>query len=84
MLTLFWEAQGPILECYKHRVKTANSALNCDMLQEQLKPAIQAKHHGLLLKRAAVLHNNACLTTAAHSVESLPQTELQGVEAAIT
>jgi hypothetical protein len=72
MLTLFWDAQGPILECYEERVKRVNSALYCDMLQEQLKPAIQATYQGLLLKIATMLHDNACLRNAIHSAESLP------------
>jgi histone-lysine N-methyltransferase SETMAR len=71
MLTIFWDSQGPILEHYQERGTTVNSAHCSEMLRGKLKPAIRTKHRVLLSKGVALLHDNAHLHTAAHTVETL-------------
>jgi hypothetical protein len=41
VMTLYWDAQGPILEHCQERGTTVNSVCYSEMLQGQLGPAIQ-------------------------------------------
>jgi len=59
MLTVFWDSQGPILETYQECGTTVTSAMYCDMLQRELKPAIRSKRRGKLSKEILLLHDNA-------------------------
>jgi hypothetical protein len=45
-----------------------------------LKPGIQTKCQGLQSKGAALLHGNACLHTAAHTIETLHQLNFKVLE----
>jgi hypothetical protein len=47
-VTVFWDHKGVILEHYLEHRETMNSDRYSDMLQNQLKPAIRTKCHGLL------------------------------------
>jgi histone-lysine N-methyltransferase SETMAR len=71
MLTFFGVTQGPILECYEKRATTVSSICYNEILQDRLKPDIRTKCRGVLLKGVTMLYYNACLYTAAHTVESL-------------
>jgi hypothetical protein len=44
MLTLFWDAQGPILEHYQERPTTGNSVHYSEMIQDHLNAATQTNH----------------------------------------
>ena len=71
MLTVFWDSQGPILETYQEHGTTVTSAMYCDTLQRELKPAIRPKRRGKLSKEILLLHDNAHPHTAAHTLETL-------------
>lgn len=71
MLTVFWDAQGPVLEHYQESGTTINCVCYSEMLTDRLKPAIQSKHRGLLPKGVVFVHNNACPHTAAHIAKML-------------
>ena len=43
MFTVFWDSQGPVLEHYKERGTTINSARYSEMLTNRMKPAIRSK-----------------------------------------
>jgi hypothetical protein len=68
MLTLFWDAQAPILEHYQQRDTPINSVRYSEMLWDKLKPAIGTKRRGLLPKGVAMLHYNARPHTVAHTI----------------
>lgn len=59
MLTIFWDSQGPILEIYLVCRTTVASATYFNMLQGELKSAIDSKKRGRLLEGILLLHNNA-------------------------
>ena len=44
MLTIFWDSQGSILETCQERGTTVTSAMYCDMLQREMKPAIHEEN----------------------------------------
>jgi len=73
MLTIFWDSHGPILKTYQEHGTTVTSAMYCDMLQRELKPAICSKRRGKLSKKILLLHDNARPHTAAHTLETLKQ-----------
>jgi len=80
MLTVFWDSQEPILETYQERGTTVTSAVYCDMLQRELKPAIRSKIRGKLLKEILLFHDNAHPYTAAHTLETLKQMKWESME----
>ena len=57
--TFLWDSQGPILGRYQEGGTTVNGVPYCEILQDQLKPAIRWKRRGLLSKGVALLHDNA-------------------------
>jgi hypothetical protein len=71
MLTIFWDVNGPILVYFQEKGQTVTSARYIDMIVNELKPAIPSKRRGLLSKRVLLLHDNARLHTAAHTVDTL-------------
>ena len=71
MLAVFWVSPGPVLEYYQEKSTTINSARYSETLTDRLKPAIQSKCRGLLLKDVVLLHDNARTHNAAHTAESL-------------
>ncbi|UYV84179.1 hypothetical protein LAZ67_X001444 [Cordylochernes scorpioides] len=62
ILTFFWDSQDVVVEHFKERCETINSAC-------YIEPAIRSKRRGLLSKLLS--HDNARLHTAAHNVETL-------------
>jgi hypothetical protein len=46
MLTVFWDSKGSILEDYLEKGCTIKSASYCDLLANNLKPAIRTKRRG--------------------------------------
>jgi histone-lysine N-methyltransferase SETMAR len=70
MLTVFWDSQGPIIEHYLERSITVRSVKNCDMLRNELRPAIRRKRRGRL-SQGVVLFHNARPHTAAQTVNTL-------------
>jgi len=80
MLTVFWDSQGPILETYHERGTTVTSATYCDVLKRELKPTIRSKRRGKLSKEILLLHDNARLHTAAHTLETLKQLKWEAME----
>lgn len=71
MLTVFWDARGPVLEHYGERGTTINSVRYSEMLTDRLKPAIRSKRRGLLSEGVVLLHDNARPHTAVHTAETL-------------
>ena len=59
MLTLFWDERGVILEHYKPRRNTVNSATHADLLKNHLRPAVKSKRRGLLSTGVLLQHDNA-------------------------
>jgi len=80
MLTVFWDSQGPILKTYQECGTTVTSAMDCDMLQRELKPTIHSKRRGKLSKEILLLHDNTCPHTTAHTLETLKQLKWEAVE----
>jgi hypothetical protein len=68
ILTIFWDSQGPILETYPERGTTATSAVDCDMLQRGLKPAVHSKRRRRLSEGVLLL--TAHPHTVAHMLET--------------
>jgi hypothetical protein len=56
MLTLLWDAQGPIMEPYQERGTTINSVRYSEMLRDQLKPTTGTQRRELLSQSIASLH----------------------------
>jgi histone-lysine N-methyltransferase SETMAR len=71
MLTLFWDSKGVILEHYTRKGATITSASYCDLLENQLKPAIRTKRRGLLNTGVLLLHDNARPHTAHATVAKI-------------
>jgi len=71
MMTIFWVVSGPILVHFQEKGETVTIARYSDMLVNELKPAIQLKHRGLLAKRVLLLHDNARPHMAMHTVDTL-------------
>jgi hypothetical protein len=69
MLTIFWDASGPILVQFQEKGQTVTSARYSDMLVNEFKPAIRSKRRGLLSKRVFLLYGNAHICTATHTVD---------------
>jgi hypothetical protein len=69
----FWNAQEPVLEHFQKWDTTADSAHYSELFWDRLKPTVRTKCRGLLLKIVAVMHDNAHLHTAAHTVCRLLQ-----------
>ena len=80
MFAVFWDSQGPILKTYQEHGTTVTSAMYCDMLQRELKPAIHSKRRGKLSKEILLLHDNARPHTAAHTLKSLKQLKWEAME----
>ena len=76
MLTVFRDAQDPVLEHYQERLTTIKSVRYSEMLTDRLKPAIRSKRRGLLWKFIVLLHN-ARQHTAAHTAETLRKLKFQ-------
>jgi len=77
MLTVFWDSQGPILEHYQDRRSKINNTHYSEMVIDRLKPEIRSKHRGQLSKGIVLLHDNACLLTAAHTVETFQKLKFE-------
>jgi len=73
MLTLFWDMYGPILVYFQVHGQTVNSTNYCEMLRNELKPAICKKRRGMLSKKVILHHDNARPHTAAATVETVQQ-----------
>jgi hypothetical protein len=73
MLTVFWDSQGPILEHYLEWGTTVTSEKYCDMLRNELRPAIFTKRRGRLSQGVVLLHDNMRPHTAAHTINTLQQ-----------
>lgn len=59
LLTVFCGSKGHILEQCKDRGTTVTSVNYCDMLRNELGPAIRAKRRGALSQSVVLLHENA-------------------------
>jgi hypothetical protein len=49
LLKMFWDSQGPILEHYMEKDLMVTSANYCNMLRNELRPAIRSKRREKLL-----------------------------------
>jgi hypothetical protein len=77
MLALFWDISGPIHEHYQQKGKTVNSARYSTMLEEEVKPVIRSRRHGILSKRILLLHDNAQPHTAAATVTTFQKVKFE-------
>lgn len=57
-LTVFWDAEGILLEEYLEKGRTVNAEYYCDIL-DKLRRAIQNKRRGKLSRGVLLLHDNA-------------------------
>ena len=64
MMTVFWESQGPIFEHYMEKSVTVTIVSYCNMLRNELRPAIRLKRRGRLTQDVLLLHGNARPHTA--------------------
>lgn len=62
-LTVFWNSQRPILEYYMERGTIVISVNYCDMLRNELRPAIRTNWRGRLSQGVVSLHNERPHTT---------------------
>jgi histone-lysine N-methyltransferase SETMAR len=79
MLTVFWGSQGPILEHYQERGTTVTSGRYCDMLQNELKPAIH-KEQRERLSQGVLLHDNTCPHSAANTKKTLQELKFEALD----
>jgi histone-lysine N-methyltransferase SETMAR len=77
VLTLFWDYKGPILEHYMSRGLTVNSESYCDLLQNNLKPAVRSKRCGLLSSGVLLHHDNAHPHTAHATAKKITDLHLE-------
>jgi hypothetical protein len=59
LLTVFCGSQGPILEHCMEKDTTVTSVNYCDMLRNEMRPAIRTKRRGRLSQGRVLLHGNA-------------------------
>ena len=64
MLTVFWDSQGLILEHYMEKGVTVTIVNYCNMLRNELRPAIRSKRRGRLTQDVLLLRDNARPHTA--------------------
>jgi len=72
-LTVFWDSQGPILEHYMEKGVTVTSVNYCNMLRNELRPAIRSKRTGRLTQGVLLLHDNARPHTAHLTINTIRQ-----------
>ena len=80
MLTVFWDSQGPILEHYMEKGVTVTSVNYCNMLRNELKPAIRSKWRRRLTQGVLLLHDNACPHTAHLTINTIRQLNWEVLE----
>lgn len=81
MLTVFYYSRGPILEHYTERGSTVTSDRYCEMLRNNLRPAIRTKRRGLLSQGVILFHDNARPhSTPAKTVEALQDLRFEVLE----
>lgn len=69
LLTGFWDSRRPLLEHYLERGSTVTGHNYCEMLRQDLRPAIRAKRRGLLSRGVTLLHDIDLPLSATHSDE---------------
>ena len=79
-LTVFWDSQGPILEHYMEKGVTVTSVNYCNMLRNELRPAIRSKRRGSLSQGVLLLHDNARIRTAHLTINTFRQLNWEVLE----
>jgi len=80
LLTVFWDSQGPILEHYMEKGVTVTSVNYCNMLRNELRPAIRSKRRGWLTQGVLLLHSNARPHTAHLTINTIWQLNWEVLE----
>ena len=80
LLTVFRDCRGPLIEHYLERGSTVTSHSYCEMLRDDLRPAIRTKRRGLLSRGVILLHDNARPHSAARTIEALQQMKFEVME----
>ena len=80
MLTVFWDSQGPSLEHYLEKCVTVTSVNYCNMLINELRPAIRSKRRGKLKQGVLLLHDNARPDTAHLTINTIRQLNWEVLE----
>jgi len=73
VLTVFWDSHGPILEHYLEKDVTVTSVNYCNMLRNELRPAIRSKRRGRMTQDVLLLHDNAHPHTAHLTINTIRQ-----------
>jgi len=80
LLTVFWESQGPILEHYMEKGVTVTSVNYCNMLRNELRPAVRSKRRGRLTQGVLLLHDNARPHTAHLTINTIQKLNWEVLE----
>ena len=80
MLMVFWDSQGPILEHYMEKGVTVTSVNYCNMLRNELRPAISSKRRGIQEQGVLLLHDNARTHTAHLTINTIRQMNREVLE----
>ena len=73
LLTVFWGSQGPTLEHYMEKGVTVTSVNYCNMLRNEVRPAIRSKRRRRLTQGVLLLHDNARPHTAHLTINTIWQ-----------
>jgi histone-lysine N-methyltransferase SETMAR len=80
LLAVFWDFQSHILQHYQAREITVTSVSYCDMLRNEMKPAIRKKKKtGRLSQGVLLLHDDPC-HSAACTKETLQHLKLEALD----
>ena len=79
-LTVFWDSQGPILEHYMEKGVTLTSFNYCNMLRNEMRPAIRSKPRGRLTLCVLLLHDNARPHTPHLTINTIRQLNWEVLE----
>ena len=77
---VFWDSQGPILEHYMEKGVTVTSVNYCNMLRNEVRPAIRSKRRGRLTQGFLLLHDNARPHTAHLTITTIRQLNWEVLE----
>ena len=80
MLTVFWDSQGPILEHYMEKGVTVTCVNYCNMLRNELRPAVLSKRRRRLTQGVVLLHDIARPYTAYLTINTIRQLNWEVLE----
>ena len=71
LATIFWDSPGMVFSDFLEKHKTVITEYYSNLLQNNVKPAYHSNRRNSLVRNVSLLNNNACLRTAAETVQTL-------------